>query len=68
MANNYTDDRERWKLLSQELALKQEVINRAKQELQDKSEKLKEQGKETVKLRQENFLLDQETFELTQTL
>ena len=56
--NNYEDNKERWQLLSQQLALKQEVINRAKLELHEKSTKLKESGRETVQLREHVFLLD----------
>ena len=66
--NNYADPKERWKLLSQELALKQEVIKRAKQDLSEKNVKMKEHGRDAVKLREENFLLDQEVYELSQTL
>ena len=59
---NYSDDVDRWKLLSKELALKQEIINRTKTELRELSDQLKEKGKEMVGLREENFMVDQEVY------
>jgi hypothetical protein len=55
---DYTSVPDRWKLLSKELVLKQEVINRNKKELKELSDQIKTKGHEIVALRSENFLLD----------
>ena len=65
---NYSDDTDRWKFLTKELALKQEVINRTKTELRELSDQLKEKGKEMVNLREENFMLDQEVYSVQEQL
>lgn len=65
---NYSDDTDRWKFLSKELALKQEVINRTKTELRELSDQLMEKGKEMVNLREENFMLDQEVYSVQEQL
>lgn len=61
--NDYSDERDRWKLLSREVQLKQEVINRTKSDLHEKSSKLKEKGQEMVRYREELQLLEQECYE-----
>ena len=66
--NDYEDPKDRWKLLSKELSLKQEVINRVKQDLHEKDTQLKDKGQEVVKMREEVHLLDQENYELTEKL
>ena len=66
--NDYQDPKDRWKLLSKELALKEEIINRVKQDLHEKSTNLKEKGKDMVRMREEVHLLDQEIYELTEKL
>lgn len=55
---DYSNERDRWKLLSKELILKQEVINRQKTELQQLNNQLKEKANEISQLRNQNFLLD----------
>jgi hypothetical protein len=45
------DDKERWKVLSKELAQKQELIHRMVKEIDDKTESLKLTGAEIVDLR-----------------
>jgi len=65
---DYSNENDRWKLLSKELILKQEVINRNKLILKELSDQLKEKGQEVVLLRSENFMLDQELYDLNETL
>ena len=62
--NDYEEDKDRWKLLSRELQLKQEVINRVKQDLREKSDQIKEKGIDMVRMREENHLLGQEIYDL----
>ena len=66
--NSYADPKDRWKLLSKELQIKQEVINRTKSEIQEKSDQLMEKGHEVVRLREENLLIEQEIYELQEKL
>ena len=66
--NDYEDDKDRWKLLSRELQLKQEVINRVKQDLREKSDQIKEKGIDMVRMREENHLLGQEIYDLQSKL
>ena len=65
---DYSNNTDRWRLLSKELVLKQEVINRNKSSLKELTDKLKEKGNEIVLMRSENFLLDQEIYELDENL
>ena len=65
---NYSDEADRWKLLSKELILKQEVINRNKAELKNLQDQIKDKGHEMTSLRSENFLLDQQIYELKENL
>jgi hypothetical protein len=64
--NNYTmnlsnvPDREKWDILSKELAQKQEIIHRMMKEVDEKSESLKLTGSEIIELRKQIKLLQSE--------
>jgi len=62
--NNYLDTKERWKLLSKELELKQEVIDRVLIKIDQKSHQLKDKGILLVRMREENNQLDKDIFKM----
>ena len=65
---NSADDKEKWQLLSRELAQKQEIIHRMMMEADDKSASLKLTGSEIIDLRRTIKMLQTENATLRKRL
>ena len=65
---NIFDEKDRWQLLSKDLAQKQELIHRVMKDNTDRSNKLKETGKEVLELRKVMKLLKMENYNLAKKI
>lgn len=61
---NIFDEKDRWQLLSKDVAQKQELIHRIRKDNTDRSTKLRETGKEVLELRKQLKLLKIENYNI----